>query len=270
MKPVNLVVTLACLAMAGKAAAHEFWIDPRDYMVDVGMPLVADLRVGQEFSGAAMSYLPRNFDLFTVATAGETREAEGRFGDVPALNMAGLEEGLAVIVHQTTANQLTWSTWERFLNFANHKDLGDVTAMHEARGLSQEDVTEDYIRYAKSLVAVGDGAGADARVGLRTELVALANPYTDDVSGGMPLQLWYDDAVQADYQVELFAEDAEGEVSITLHRTDAEGVVLLPVEPGVTYMADAVFLEPVEPAQTGDPIWVTHWANMTFAIPPAD
>ncbi|QXT41313.1 DUF4198 domain-containing protein [Gymnodinialimonas ceratoperidinii] len=251
--------------MTGKATAHEFWIDPRDFTVEVGAPLVADLRVGQEFSGAAMSYLPRNFDLFSVATPEETREAEGRFGDVPALNMEGLDEGLAVIAHQTTANQLTWSTWERFLNFANHKDLGDVTAMHEERGLSQEDVTEDYIRYAKSLVAVGEGEGEDARVGMRAELVALANPYTDDVSGGMPLQLWYDDALQADYQVELFAEDAEGEVTITLHRTDAEGVVVLPVEPGMTYMADAVFLEAVEPAAEGDPIWVTHWANMTFS-----
>ncbi len=267
MKPVYLVATIAALAFADKGMAHEFWIDPNDFSVEVGEALLADLRVGQEFSGAAMSYLPRNFESFTVISNGQVREAEGRFGDIPALNMDGLEDGLAVIVHQTTANQLTWSEWERFLNFANHKDLGDVTAMHVERDLSQEDVTEDYIRYAKSLVAVGDGAGEDTRVGLLTELVALANPYTDDVSAGMPLQLWYDGEVQPDYQVELFAEDAEGEVTITLHRTNADGVVMLPVEPGLTYMADSVFLEAVEPAEDGGAIWVTHWANMTFAIP---
>lgn len=264
MKPVNMIALIAALIVTDKAAAHEFWIDPQDFTIATDDTLTADLRVGQEFSGAAMSYLPRNFDQFTVMNGGTSIDVGGRFGDIPALALEDLSDGLAVIVHQTTANQLTWSEWERFLNFANHKDLGDVTAMHDARGLSLEDVTEDYIRYAKSLVAVGEGTGEDTRVGLITELVALANPYTDDLTE-MPMQLWYDDALQPDYQVELFAEDAEGNVTITLHRTDADGVVMLPIEPGMTYMADAVFLEAVEPEAPGDAIWVTHWANMTFS-----
>jgi hypothetical protein len=267
MKPVILAVTLALLFLADKAAAHEFWIDPQDFTLEAGEALRADLRVGQHFSGAAMSYLPRNFETFTVRVGDQTRVVEGRFGDIPALNMEGLPEGLAVVVHQTTFSELTWSEWERFVNFARHKDLGDVTAMHEERGIGHENVREDYIRYAKSLVAVGSGEGSDSRVGMRAELVALANPYTDDLGGEMPLQLWYDGAVRPDYQVELFAEDAEGEVTITLHRTDAEGIVRLPVEPGMIYMADSVILEAVEPASAGDAVWVTHWANMTFAMP---
>ncbi len=267
MKPLFLAATLALLALTDKSAAHEFWIDPEDFTIAPGEVLLSDLRVGQEFVGSAMSFLPRRYETFVVINGGETREVEGRIGDIPALNMEGLDDGLAVVVHQTGVSDLTWSEWERFLNFANHKDLGDVTAMHEARGLSQENVREDYIRYAKSLVAVGDGAGADARFGMRTELVALENPYTDDLGGDLAMELWYDDALQPDYQVELFAMDAEGNVEITLHRTDAEGIVYLPVEPGLTYMADAVFLEAVEPRVEGGAIWVTHWANMTFAVP---
>ena len=267
MKPVYLVATFALLALTGKGMAHEFWIDPVDFTIEVGAPLQADLRVGQEFQGSAMSFLPRNFTTFDVVMGEEVVPATGRFGDIPALNMADGAEGLAVIVHQTAGDSLTWSEWERFLNFANHKDLGDVTALHEARGLSQENVTEDYIRYAKSLVAIGDGLGDDQRVGLRAELVAQANPYTDFPQGGLPMQLWFDDALQPDYQVELFAEDAEGNVTITLHRTDAEGIVILPIEAGMTYMADAVFLEAVEPDADSEAIWVTHWANMTFAVP---
>lgn len=267
MKPIYLALTLAILGLTDKAAAHEFWIDPQEFVIAQGDVLLGDLRVGQEFSGSTMSYLPRNFEVFTVISGGETRQVEGRFGDIPALNMEDLPEGLAVVVHQTTANQLVWSTWERFLNFAIHKDLGDVTAMHEARDLSQEGVREDYYRFAKSLVAVGAGAGQDQRVGLLTELVALANPYTDDVSAGLPVQLWYDGALRSDYQVELFAQDAEGAVTITYHRTDAEGVALLPVQPGMTYMVDAVFLSPLEPVAQTDAIWATYWANLTFAVP---
>ena len=267
MKPVYLVATLALLSLGDKATAHEFWIDPEDFTLEAGDTLLADLRVGQEFAGSAMSFLPRNFTSFEVASGAATLVAEGRIGDIPALRMDGLPEGLAVIVHQTTANLLTWSEWERFVAFAEHKDLGDVAALHETRGLGRENVREDYIRYAKSLVAVGAGDGADHRAGLRAELVALANPYTDDLARGMPLQLWYDGETQADYQVELFARAPDGTVTITLHRTDAEGIVRLPVAPGGTYMADAVFLEAVEPSAASDAVWVTHWANMTFAVP---
>ncbi|NKX43088.1 DUF4198 domain-containing protein [Roseicyclus persicicus] len=268
MRILRLAVTVAAIALGGKGAlAHEFWIDPDAFVVAPGAVVAADLRVGEEFRGNAQAYLTRNFDRFEIRTGGEVRPVEGRLGDIPALSVAGLPEGLAVVVHQTRALPLTWSEWERFLSFAEHKDLGDVTAMQAARGLDQVDVRETYIRYAKSLVAVGEGAGQDARVGLRTELVALTNPYTDDLSGGMAVQLWLDDAVRADAQVELFDEAPDGSVTITLHRTDADGIARLPVTPGHRYMVDAVALEPVEPAAATDPEWRTLWANLTFAVP---
>ena len=115
MKPVFVAATLALLALTDKGVAHEFWIDPEAYVISPGETLSATLRVGQEFSGAAMSYLPRNFETFIVRIDGETREVEGRFGDLPALSMAEMDEGLAVIVHQTTVRDLEWSDRRRLV-----------------------------------------------------------------------------------------------------------------------------------------------------------
>lgn len=258
---------LAALAIGSKAQAHEFWIDPPAFELSPGDALVADLIVGTEFQGASNSYLPRNFDRFEVVSGGETLPVEGRLGDIPALNMADVPEGLAVVVYESTETQLTWSTWERFVGFVEHKDLGDIAAMQAARDLDREDVREGYFRYAKSLVAVGNGDGSDARVGLRTELVALANPYVDDVSGGLPVQLWLEDAPRANEQVELFEEAPDGTITITLHRTNDEGIAFLPVQPGYRYMADAVALEAAEPVAERDPEWLTYWANLTFGVP---
>jgi len=142
--------------------------------------------------------------------------------------MDGLPAGLAVVVQETTGRDLTWSAWERFLGFAQHKDLGDVTALQAARGLDREGVREEYFRYAKALIAVRDGAGVDARVGLATEFVALANRYTDDLSAGFPVQLWLGDVARANEQVELFEEGPEGGVTVNLHRTDTDGIARLP------------------------------------------
>lgn len=262
-----VAVTFAAFLVNGKAQAHEFWIDPPMFRVEVGEELVANLRVGEAFSGSPMSFLPRNFVRFDVVSGEQVIPAEGRLGDIPALAMSDVPDGLAIVVHETTANVLTWSEWARFVRFAEHKDLGDVAAMHAERGIGQEDVREDYYRFAKSLVAVGDGAGADRVVGLRTEIVALANPYTDDVTGGVPVQVWLDGALVPDRQVELFDRAPDGSVTVTFHRTDAEGVALLPVAPGHVYMADSVTLEAREPDADSDAAWVTLWANLTFAVP---
>ena len=126
---------------------------------------------------------------------------------------------------------------------------------------------ERYSRYGKALIAVGDGAGADREAGLETEIVALANPYTDDLSDGLPVRVLYQGAPRADAQVELFAKSPEGEVEITLLRTDAEGVALLPVTPGQVYLADAVVVRPLEPVAEDDPVWESLWASLTFKVP---
>lgn len=268
MKTLKIIGTIALLALAGKGVfAHEFWIDPTAFVVAPDEMLAADLRVGEGYRGGPQPYLTQSFTRFEIVLNGSTRSVTGRLGNIPALQMGDLSEGLAVIVHETTGQMLTWTGWDRFLAFAEHKDLGDVTAMQAARGLDQEGVTEVYIRYAKSLVAMGDGAGADARMGLRTEFVALTNPYRDDLSTGFAAQLWLDDALRADVQVEVFAKDADGVVTVSLYRTDTDGIVRLPVVAGMRYMIDAVVLEAVEPMQPDDPEWRTLWANMTFGVP---
>lgn len=265
MKIRTLLGTIALMAITGKGAfAHEFWIDPTAFVVPPDTMLAADLRVGEAYRGGPQPYLTQSFTRFEIVQGGVAQPVAGRLGNIPALQDVALSEGLAVIVHQTTGQMLTWTGWDRFLAFAEHKDLGDVTAMQAARGLDQEGVTEVYIRYAKSLVAMGDGAGADGRMGLRTEFVALTNPYRDDPAQGFAAQLWLDDAPRADVQVEVFAKAPDGTVAVSLHRTDGDGIVRLPVVAGMRYMLDAVVLEPLE---AGDAEWRTLWANLTFGVP---
>lgn len=267
MKAVWVALTVSLIGLGGKGAAHEFWIDPLTFQIAPGDRAEAHLRVGTEFEGNSMSYLPRNFIRFEVLTGDDVRPVEGRLGDIPGFAMDDMAEGLAIVVHQTTQSRLTWREWDRFAGFLEHKDLGDAAELQAERGLDQENVREGYTRFAKSLMAVGDGVGTDRRVGLRTEIVALANPYTDDLSDGLPVQVWLEDDPRADVQVELFDRAPDGTITITLHRTDADGIVRLPVQSGHVYQVDAVTLIPVTPEEDIDPEWLTYWANLTFAVP---
>lgn len=265
---ISKLLGAAALAMLGGFAdAHEFWIDPVDFTVESGGTLEANLRVGQNLSGASYAYVPRNFTRFDIVMDDVVTEVTGRAGDMPALNMSAPADGLAVVAHVTRDYTLTYTEWQKFLDFAKHKDFEALIDVHRARGLPETRFVERYSRHAKSLIAVGAGRGSDREVGLVTEIVALANPYVDDLSSGMPLRVLYNGAVRADAQVELFERAPGGEVSIRLYRTDAEGVARVDVVPGHSYLADHVVMRAIEPEAAGGPVWESLWASLTFEVP---
>ncbi len=249
------------------ARGHEFWISPQTYTVQAQGQLLADLRVGQNFEGAAYAYLPQNFERFDLLAGEQVIAVEGRAGDRPALAMPAPAEGLVIAVHQTGDNTLTWDTAQKFEDFVLHKDMAWALEENRVRGIPEAGFREVYSRYAKSLIAVGDGRGEDQESGLETEIVALANPYTEALPEGLPVKVLYQGEPRSDAQVEVFAKAPDGTVQDLFYRTDAQGVALIPVTAGVEYLVDAVVLRAVEPRTETDPVWETLWASLTFRMP---
>jgi len=255
--------------VSGPLQAHELWIEPLDWMVEADGSLSANLVNGQSFNGLRLAYFPNRIMTFDVRLGEQVVPVTARLGSTPALEMPALGDGLHVAEYVSTVSTVTYQSWDKFLSFAEHKDLGDVTAIRDAQGLPEEGFAEAYTRFSKSLIGVGSAAGTDTVLGLETELVALANPYTDDVSAGLPVQLYYQGEVRADEQVELFDRAPDGTVEVTRLRTDDQGIVALPVAPGHSYMADAVVLRLPSPelAEETGAVWESLWANLTFTVP---
>ncbi|MDA8584804.1 DUF4198 domain-containing protein [Rhodobacteraceae bacterium] len=264
---LSMTICIACIALPAKT--HEFWIDTVDYQIEPGEAIVADLRVGTEYEGSSQSFIPRRFERFQYALNGQELDVPGILGDRPAANFPVEDEGLVVVVHQTTDLSVTWSTWEKFQNFVVHKDADWVLSEHEAEGLEKDGVREVYSRYAKSLIAVGAGEGSDVTTGMLTELVALENPYTDDLSDGFAVSVLYEGKPREDTQVEIFQRAPDGTVEISTVKTDQAGVALVPVLAGHEYMLDSVVLRRTDKASdAGEPyVWESLWANLTFEVP---
>lgn len=251
--------------IAASAIAHEFWIEPQEYQVQTGAPLLADLRNGQKFAGRELAYFANRTERFELIQNGKAIAIQARLGDIPALQTVAAQDGLLVILHETTESTLTYSEWKKFRKFANHKGFPEAIKRHMARGLPQEGFKEVYRRFAKSLVGVGNAHGSDAASDMETEFVALSNPYTDDLSKGFAVLLLYQGKPRAKALIEVFARAPDDGVVITNLRTDAKGVAVIPVNAGHTYLLDAVILR--EPAYETDAVWESLWAAMTFATP---
>lgn len=255
--------------LAAPLSAHELWLEPTAYQVPADGRLTGNIVNGQNFEGVILPYVPQRFVHFKDFAGDKAVDVDGRAGDTPALDMAPLAEGLNVVAYQARFSTVDYETWEKFASFAEHKDLGDLLERHQERGYPMENFKELYSRYSKTLIGVGNSAGADRRVGLETEIVALTNPYTDDLSGGVKVQLFYQANARANSQIEVFEKAPDDTVGIFLVRTNADGIATIPVKSGYSYMADAVVLrDPSESnaASTGA-IYETLWANLTFAAP---
>lgn len=265
---IRLFAPLLVLVWSSAAAfAHEFWISPETYQIAEGDPIVANLRVGENLTGSAYPYLPRNTARFEVYLDGEFQAVTSRIGDRPALNQIFPGDGLAIAVHETTDLRLTYRKWEKFEAFTEHKDFAWAQGEHRSRGLPETGFKEAYRRFAKSLVGIGDSKGKDFAVGLETEIVALANPYADDLSAGLPVRVLYQGEPRVDVQVEVFSRPPAGDVEVSLHRTNEEGVAVIPMEAGNEYLVDSVVMLPTEPDSDGDPVWRSLWASLTFRTP---
>lgn len=258
------------LAVPEGAVGHEYWVEPVEYSIAPGETLRAELKNGEDFKGVSFPYLPQAYSRFEIATPRDTHPVEGRMGDRPAAQIPRPGEGLATLVIATKKNSLTYTDFAKFERFLDGKGLGWALEAHRARGLPEDRVVESYYRYAKALVAVGDGAGSDTPQDLPIELVAETNPYTDP--GPVRLQLLASGAPLPNWDVQIFHRPDRETPAVKRHvTTDAAGRVAVPAEPG-EYLINAVDIGPPRAADlTGPPArqphWESRWASLTYRIP---
>ncbi len=271
------VVIAALLGMclhAGTAAAHEFWIEAEDYRIEVGAPLVANLRVGQNFRGSRLGFLPDRFRRFDIVGPLGPIAITSRLGDAPAVDQVLDESGAHTVVHVTTDSTLTYETLEKFAAFAATHGLDERVAEHAARGLPQTDFREAYSRSVKALVQVGPTGGEvvrDTALGLPIEIVVEDDPYAEPHPEAVRVQALYDGQPISNALISVFSKDpsdSERTADQIDMRADAEGRASVPITGGRRYLLNVVVLrEPsAELAAQEEVVWESLWGSTTFEI----
>lgn len=247
------------------AVAHEFWLEPKDFRIAPEDPLVARGLVGQTLEGEELGYFPESTVLLDLTRGPETVAITGEPEQVPAVDTVPLGPGLHVLRFQSANYQVSYLNFDEFAEFIDEWELDWALAEHAARGFPEEDIREVYFRYAKALVAVGEGEGSDRALGMPLELVALDNPYTASDSDTIEVQLIFDGAALADGRVKHFHRAPDGEVEVTRLRSDADGRVTVLATPGF-HLINAVYLDLASPRMQMflGASWQSLWASLTY------
>ena len=249
--------------------AHELWLDTKSFQPQIGDTVAIELRNGQNFKGINLSYFKNRIESFFWEQNGRSTNVTSRSGDVPAMKTPALENGLMVVVYQSSSSTLNYKDWKKFDDFIQHKNLGLIEQAHESRGLPKTNFQESYKRFSKALIGIGKGQGRDRSFDLETEFIVLNNPYTEDISDGIEVLLLYQNKPRANAQVEVFQRSSSGEVSVFYSKTNVQGKAIIDVLPGHDYLLDAVILRvpKVDSAQNSDAVWESLWAATTFSVP---
>ncbi|MCF6305816.1 MAG: DUF4198 domain-containing protein [Rhodobacteraceae bacterium] len=264
-------ILLATLIFTGAVSAHEYWIEPDAYRLESGANIVAEVMVGPDFNGDTYAYFPDNFNSFDVTDPIETRPIEGRIGDTPAIDIATLRDGLHVLSQFSSTSKLTWKTYQEFEEFVKLHGLNWVLDAHTERGLPDAGFSEAYTRFVKSLVAVGDGSGQDSYGGMFFELVAGANPYTDDISDGLPITVLFQGEPLPNTLIHVFYRAEPGAEAVKSAVFAGETAqTTIPNYGNGEYMVNAVYMVvpfPEDVERTGV-VWHSLWASLTFQFGP--
>ena len=262
--------SLAALALVAglslPAGAHEFWISPRDPDPMPGDRLAADYRVGDLLAGAAFPWLDTMVaEALHFPPEGAPVPLSSRLGDRPALRVDLDRPGLHRITTVTHPAYVTFEGLAAFGDYLGYEGLDLDPEEHVLRGLDASAISEEYLRNARALVAVGavpDDA-SDAPTGLDHELVALGHPFAPGAVK-LDVRLTWKGRPLPDAPVALIRAQPGDTGTREVVRTDETGTVVVPLDGPGAYLVSAVRIAPVD--GPGAVRWQSHWASLSFEL----
>ena len=248
---------------------HELWIDTTDFRVEKDTEINLNLRNGENFEGFSLGYFDRSVEKLYWRQNGNQFDNTSRQGDIPALKILPVENGLVSVVYVSTPSIIRYQQFKKFKNFAIAKHSQDAIELHLNSGFPEENFSEIYTRYSKALLGVGGAQGSDKVNDLELELVALQNPYTDDISAGIEILALYQGRPQTFAMLNVFERsNTDADVNFFVVKTDEKGIATVQVKNDNAYLIDNVILRPANDELFKDKgvIWESLWAALTFGV----
>jgi Domain of unknown function (DUF4198) len=268
--PSSIAKRFACLGVAvaisqlsSPATAHEFWIDPIEFTPKVGTTVPIVHRIGQNFLGDTYPFVRKLSRRFSIVDSKGERAIKTVDGDDPAAEVKFATPGLSIVVYQRVAELVTFKTYTQFEENLNIEGLEWVIDAHRKAGKRTADIRELYARCAKSLIAVGDGAGNDRAVGLPLEIIAEQNPYTLQASQPLGIRILHDGKPAVGLLVKSFNRDDPD--SPRKARTDSDGRAQIELPKSGEVLISAVHM--LQPNAKEQAEWSSLWASLTFKRP---
>ena len=260
---------LLTVVLTTPVAAHDFWIQPSQFVTGVGTPVPLTILVGhgpfRQRWGVKAERVIRFADVSAVGTIDRKAALHPDSGDTDA-TLSFATPGTHIIALETNYAQSTLPSI-RFNDYIKVEGLTPAIERRAALKLGDTDGRELYSRRAKALVQVGSDAASQNHVtrplGLTLEIVPQKNPYALATGELLPVQILYKGKPLTGATVKLNNLDFDMRPLAT-HITDASGQTAFEVPRRGKWQLNVIWTTPL----TGNPNadFDTTFSSLTFGF----
>ena len=258
------IASVALVAVAYRASAHDFWIEPSTFHAKTGERVSVGLCIGDPFAGWSMARNGARIEQFLVAGPAGERSIVGIDGSDPAGVTRLDAPGFYVLAYRSN-DAFTELPPAKFAEYLLEKGLDDIAAGRMQQRPSDRPVREAYARYAKSLLRAGDVSGApvDRRIGFRFELLAETRAAATPGDRPLTFKLLFEGKPLANAQVTATRRGApESRIKA---RTDTDGRASLALPQAGVWQVASVHMIEAPKGVVAD--YESLWASLTLEIP---
>ncbi|MCC6677594.1 MAG: DUF4198 domain-containing protein [Phycisphaerales bacterium] len=256
------------LITAGRAHAHDFWMQLSAYRAQPNQIVKVGLHVGDTYPGDSFPRSSARIEKFFAVGADGELPILGRDGQDPAGLVRFAGPGQYVLGYRSKPSCVELPA-EKFEQYLRDKGLTKVIDSRAAAGAGAAPGREMFSRCAKSIVKVGGAAsGYDRVIGLRLELVPEADPFESVAGGELPVRLLYEGHPRAGITITTTHGPAGSTSSSREHvtvKTDDQGRARIPVDAAGLWILSAVEMVPA-PRGEAKADWESLWASLTFEV----
>jgi uncharacterized GH25 family protein len=254
---------LCLAALAARAGAHEFWIEPASFSVAPGASLGIALRVGDGLPGEPYKRNPKHIKRFVLVGPEGEADIPGQDGSDPAGSATLTAPGCYSIGYRSNPSRIELEP-AKFEAYLKEEGLEHIVERRKASGQSDKPGRETYSRCAKSIVYAGDDAapGHDRALGFELEFICKSSPASLRAGDEISLRLLHNGKPLPNAQVHAFCKGAASAPPPL--RTNADGGVRLKLDqPGLWMFASTHMFEA---PQGSDADWESLWASLTIEV----
>jgi len=261
-----LVLGACFLAGASHLRAHDLWIVPGRFHLNPGERIRIFLNSGDEFPKSDSLVGEFRIASFNLYSATEQIPLSRFVVDGKSLTaeMKAPPKG-TVVLGLATKPRLVRLKADEFNEYLKEEGLLRVLEEREQRGETADAVVERYTKWAKAILAVGEGDDSwKKNLGMRIEIVPEVDPCATKVGGELSVRVLFDGEPLSGST--LVGARAGGPPKELEGITDDEGRARLAIgEAGRWYIRTIHMIRLVDDPETQ---WESFWTTLTFEVQP--
>ena len=255
-----LFTVLLCLGRA-----HECWLEPQHFQLKPGQQVDIHIREGTDFESKDWPGGHENVEKFKIYLPGVEDDFEDLVSDSTgdSLNLQFMDEG-TIMMAMLSKNRTNFLPAEKFNQFLQDEELGNVIEWRKENGESDSAATEIYQQNVKTLLQVGGKKTENYRkkTPLPLDIIPLNHPYELKKGQEFQLKVLFNNQPLPHHLVKI-RHKTNGKVEQSKLLTNDQGDLKIPVVLAGNWLASCITMVRYD-STDGARFWRSYRSSLTW------